>query len=719
MSIDLASGMKRFMAPWALLAGMCGSVANAQPLEDVTLEFQDQGVVATISLSGPVQYLSHTPQSHGKTLEIFYNRVQGASGEKWADNEERNSPASRLIPGFKVITRDQQTKPKLVVEFTREAEYSVAPGKDGRSLLITIRPDKQQQVSDGPLPLLPTVGPEAKPVAGATLSAAEAAVLDINKQGRALMLQGRDALAAKDNEAAVNAFNKLLLLPPNDYTRDAQEWIGVARERLGQDDKAKVEYDLYLRLFPDGAGAARVAQRMAGLSLGGSGSLTSTEVKKKQEASLMTFGSISSRYYYGKSKIDSTFTFNGATTTDSISMTDQSMLITSIDASERYRSEDYDARLVFRDVNTRNLLAGQPSQNRVSAAYGEFKDRNRNYLLRLGRQSPTGGGVQGRFDGLAGYYGEAEDLRVNAAAGSLADYSVGGVKPRFFGASVDSGAVSLYGINQTVEGIQDRRAVGAEFRYFNDKDSVFGLLDYDTYFKAVNAAQVMGTTEVSSYKLNMLIDHRKTPSLSIRNALNGAGTSSVNALLQAMSASSLRDLALARTAISNMGQIGVMMPFRTNWQVGGDFRISNTTGLTASGTTALEGILAATPGRGTEKGLTGQIIGSNIYTVGDIWSGSVTVNTGSSANGNTLYFYNHTQFKNGWMMDTSLQLSSFKDQFGGKTTRKSPLLRGSYQFRQQFYFDVDGGIELLDYSGAQSTTKTTRYFYSAGLRWDF
>ncbi|MBI4808454.1 MAG: hypothetical protein HY799_05880 [Nitrosomonadales bacterium] len=720
MSIDLASGMKRFIAPWALLAGMCSSVADAQPLDDVTLEFQDQGVVATIRLTGPVQYVSHLPQSHGKTLEIFYNRVPGANAnEKWADNEVRNSPTSRLIPGFTVTTRDQQSKPKLVIEFSREAEYSVAAGKDNRSLLITIRPDKQQPVSDGPLPLLPIVGPEAKPVAGAALSAAETAALDMNKQGRALMVQGRDALAAKDNEAAVDAFNKLLLLPPNDYTQDAQEWIGVARERAGQDDKAKVEYDLYLRLFPQGAGAARVAQRMAGLSLGGASKLMSTDTKKKQEASLMGFGSISSRYYYGKSKIDSTFTFNGATTTDSISMTDQSMLITSVDASERYRSEDYDARLVFRDVNTRNLLADQPSLNRVSAAYGEFKDRNRNYLLRLGRQSPMGGGVQGRFDGLAGYYGEAEDLRVNAVAGALSDYSQGGVKPKFYGASVDSGMFSVYGINQTVEGTLDRRALGTEFRYFEDKNSVFGLLDYDTYFKAVNAAQVMATSELADYKLSMMIDHRKAPSLSIRNALNGSSTSSIDALLQTMSASSLRDLARSRTAISNMGQIGVMMPFRTNWQVGGDFRISNTTGLPASGTTALEGILAATPGRGTEKGVTGQVIGSNIYTVGDVWSGSVTVNTGSAANGNTFYFYNHTQYKNGWMLDASLQLSSYKDQFGGKTTRKSPLLRGAYRLGEQFYIDVDGGIELINYSGAQSTTKTTRYFYSAGLRWDF
>src|ERR1017187_3192327 len=73
-------------------------VANAQPLDDVNLEFQSQGVVATIRLTGPVQYQSHFPESHGKTLEIYYDRVKDAtSNETWVDNETRKSPPSRLI----------------------------------------------------------------------------------------------------------------------------------------------------------------------------------------------------------------------------------------------------------------------------------------------------------------------------------------------------------------------------------------------------------------------------------------------------------------------------------------------------------------------------------------------------------------------------------------------------------------------------------------------
>ncbi len=750
MSIDLTTRIRCWVAPLALLAGVCCESASAQPLDDVSLEYQSQGVVATIRLTGPVQYLRHFPESHGKTLEIYYDRVKDAtSNEAWLDNEERKSPPSSLIPGFKVTTHDQQTKPRLVIEFSREAEFSVAQGKDSRSLQIIIRPDKHV-ASNEPLPLLPAVKPLVKVAANVTLTPEQTAFAETNSQAHDLMVQGRDALAAKNNEVAVDVFNKLLLLPPNDYTQDGQEWVGEARERAGQDDKAKVEYDLYLRMYPEGPGAARVAQRMVGLSTRGSKPMADVMDKKKQATTLMSFGSVSSRYYFSRSKIDATSIFNGTSTTDSLSMTDQSMLITSVDASERYRTETYDSRLVFRDVKTSNFISGQPSQNRVSSAYGEIKGRTANYLVRAGRQSAMGGGVLGRFDGLAAGFGDAQDLRGNVVAGSLVDYSQGS-KPRFVGASVDRGMFSIYGINQTLEGIQDRRAVGTEFRYFDDKKNAFGLLDYDSYFKAVNAAQFMGMSKgvtglPENATLSLMLDHRKTPSLSIRNALNGATTSTISALQQTMSASSLRQLALDRTALSNMAQVGMTMPWREKWQVGGDFRLTNTTGLPASGQTlvlptdpntglpisgtgtltnqctgvqTVQGCIVSQQGRGLEKSVTGQVIGSGLYKQGDIWSGSLTLSSSSAVNGHSLFFYNHTQVSAVWMMDTTMQLSTYKDQFGGKTTQFMPMLRGSYRFRERFTFDADCGYQNVKYEGPNMVNKTTRLFLSSGLRWDF
>lgn len=715
---------------------MCGLLAlattpfsaTALPLDDVGLEYKTDGIVATIRMTSPVQYLRHFPTKNGNTLEIFYDRGQGVSADEvWADNEVRKSPPSGLIPSFTVTTRDQKTKPKLVIEFSRDADFTVTPGKDNRSFLITIRPDRQQAAPVA-LPLLPAVGAEAVVPAGKVLTPEEVNLFENNKQARALMVQGRDALAAKNNEAAVEAFNKLLLLPPNDYTEAGQEWVGVARQHAGQFDKAKTEYDLYLNLYPQSEGVPRVMQRLAALAgtKEADGIVEATE--KKRETTFMTFGSVSSHYYFGHSTIDSTQTFNNAPETTTLKLTDQNMMITTEDVVGRYVSDDYDGRLVFRGNNTLNFLSSKSNQNRLTAMYGEVKSRKQDYMLRVGRQSAYGGGVMGRFDGVAGSYGDAQQLRVNGVAGALADYSQG-TAPTFFGASADMGDFSFYGINQSVGSVLDRRAVGTEWRYFQDKTTAFAMVDYDANFKALNAAQIMGTQGLPGINLNFLLDHRRTPSLSIRNALNGATTSSVDALIQSTSASSVRQLALDRTATSDMAQVGATMPFMEKFQVGGDVRLSKTTGLPASGrdpatntpvgTPFIEGYQPASASRGTEKSVTGQIIGSGLYMDGDIWSASTTFSTSSAVNGHSIFLYNHTGFQSGWMMDTSLQLYRQTDQFGGVTTRTSPMVRGSYRLKDQWTFDVDGGIESTKNSGAQVTSSTLRFFTSAGVRWDF
>jgi len=692
---------------------MNAGVTLAQPLDEVTLEYQSTGIVATIHMTAPVRYLRHFPLNGGATLEIFYERVPGVVvDEVWKDNEVRQSPPSKLFPAFTVTTRDQQTQPRLVIQFAREAQFSVAPGPDQRSFLLTIKPDR---VAAEPvaLPLLPTVRPlPATPPADANLA-------ENNRQGFALMTDARAALAAKKHDAAIEALNKLLLLPPNDYTEVAQEWVGVARERAGQFDKAKTEYDLYLNLYPQGEGVPRVMQRLAGLGDKESGPGIVEAVEKKQAARWSTFGGITSRYYTSRSKVDSTTIFNNVSDTQSLSLTDQSMLITTEDVSGRYVTDEYDGRLVFRGSQTKNFLDDQSGQNRVSALYGELKGRTRDYLVRMGRQSATGGGVGGRFDGVSGGYGDAQDLRVNGVAGALVDYS-SGTKPVFYGASADSGAYSAYLINQTVESVLDRRAVGTEWRYFQDKRFAYALIDYDTNFNALNAAQLTGTLGLTGMSLNMMLDHRKTPSLSIRTALNGANTSSIGDLQQALSASALRDLALARTATSNMGQVGVTLPLNKKFQVGGDLRLSNTSGMEASGTlNSPEGFVAAIPSRGTEKIVSGQVIGSGLYKAGDIWSLSGSVGSSGTVNSTSLYFYNHTTLDKGWTLDSSLQLYRQTDQFNAVTTRFSPMVRGEYALNEQLTFDVDGGIESTKNDGAQVSTKTLRIFASAGLRWYF
>jgi hypothetical protein len=613
-----------------------------------------------------------------------------------------------------VTTRDQATQPKLLVEFSNEVDFSVTPGGDNRTFVITIKPGKAEvPAATMTLPLLPNVQPPVADKTGATTA-------ENNQQGYTLMLAGRDALSAKNYPAAIEAFNKLLLLPPNQYSQDAQEWVGVSRERAGEISKAKAEYELYLKLFTTGPGVQAVKQRLAGLASPAATTQMGAPTKKIEPRSFVQ-GGISSRYYFGQSNLDTTYQFNGTTTNSNYAFKDQSSLISTADATGRYVSEEYDNRIVFRDVNTKNFLPGQTDRNRLNSAYVEMKNRTADYSARLGRQSSSGGGVMGRFDGVTAGYGSAQDLRVNAVAGQLVDFT-SYTQPIFYGLSVDSGPVSVYLLNQTIEGILDRRALGGEYRYFEGGKTAYAAVDYDIYFNVLNAATLNGTlgVDATGTSFNFIADYRKSPSVSTRNALNGASTTSVADLLATMSEAQLKQLAIDRTASSAFSQFGVTQKLNPTWQLGGDIKLAQTSGLPASGTTTLQGIMPATTDTGLEKTITAQLIGSNLYSEADITSiGASYITSSYVQSAQTMFIYNRTSWDRELYFDTSWNYYKQTDTAGGVMTRNMPMMRVTYQVAQTLSLDADAGAELTDSSGSFQTQKNTRLFGSVGFRWDF
>lgn len=692
-------------------------VSFAQPLEDITMQDVGNQVVVSINLSGPVHYLRNTSAQNGQLLEIFYERLSGdSSTEPWLDNETLKSPATSLIPAFTVTTRGQAMQPKLVLAFSRPVEYSVSPGKDSRSFLLIFNVDRGHANPDVPLPKLPEVKPLSAPVAGAEQAQ------EVNQQAVDLMASARKEMAASNNTVAVEVLNKLLLLPPNDYTQDAQEWVGVARERAGQPDMARVEYELYLKMYSTGPGLARVRTRLAKVSGKTAKASVTTErgTVKPIVSQRITYGSVSMHYYNGVTKINSAAPFNNTIDQTSLTLTDQSALLTTVDAAERFISEDYDNRLLFRDTHYQNFIENRPSKNRVSAAYVELKNRKEDYSGRFGRQSSGGAGVMGRFDGAVVGYGFSPGVRVNAAAGQMADVGLGAA-PVFYGASVNTETLTLYAINQTVDGITDRRAVGSEFRYFKPERTVFAMLDYDTIYSTVNIAMLQGTLSVGSERpYNFLLDHRKAPYIGTKNALNGAGTTALGDLLMIMTEAQLQQLAKDRTATSNLAQIGMTQQLSQKWQLGADIRVSNFSSMPATGTTTLEGVLPAVPESGNNWALTPQLIGSNLYSMQDITVISLSLTKGEVTSGESLFVYSRAVLATKWTLDASMQLYKMNFQTNNaEMTRIMPMLRVSYQMKERLALDAEAGMEFSHMSDANQTIDTQRRFVSFGFRWDF
>ncbi len=83
---------------------------------------------------------------------------------------------------------------------------------------------------------------------------------------RQMLRDARVALEKHEYPQAVDLLTTLLRQPEYPARADAQELLGLVRERGGQLAQAKAEYEDYLRRYPDRPGAVRVRGRLQALA---------------------------------------------------------------------------------------------------------------------------------------------------------------------------------------------------------------------------------------------------------------------------------------------------------------------------------------------------------------------------------------------------------------------------------------------------------------------
>jgi tetratricopeptide (TPR) repeat protein len=550
---------------------------------------------------------------------------------------------------------------------------------------------------------------------------------DVDSQASNLLEQSRAALTRGDNTSAIQLLTKLLQLPPNRHSQDAQELIGLAHERNGEIAKAKREYALCLELYPDWSGAERVRQRLAELETALKAQAL-TAPKKKEVSVSTAYGSFSQYYYRGNSRVDTTETpiVGPPEPLPTLTSLDQSALISNLDLTGRFRSGDYDNRVVIRDSYALNFLPNTENENRLYAAYAEVRNKLYDYSGRLGRQPGNSGGVLGRFDGVSLGYSISPKWRVNVVAGEPVEFNPINSDKQFWGTSLDLGTFaehwngSTYYINQTVDGIIDRQAVGAELRYFDPRSSLLSLVDYDVSYGVLNIALLQGTYQLGSKtSLNMLIDHRLAPVMQTSNALiNEANTSISSFLQQGMTEEQLRAQAEARTPTSDLIMIGATHNFNATWQLGGDIKRYNISGTPANGTPPATSI-AAQLGTGDVYIYTLQGIATGLLTKRDVTVLSLSYLTSDTYDGESIAINNRTLLQDKWTLDLSLRYYQQKDNLGTDLTRLTPIMRVGYRWRDQITFEFEAGMEKGQTTSSTQTEDSTLNFYMIGYRWDF
>jgi hypothetical protein len=428
------------------------------------------------------------------------------------------------------------------------------------------------------------------------------------------LADARAAMQSHEYDAAIKLYTKLLEYPENATRPQAQEFLGLARERKGQLAQAKKEYEEYLRRYPEGADADAVQQRLAalvtldGATRPGKGSLDAPRWQVD--------GAIAQEYRHDINDV----TANGVTANG----VGQTALDSEADLQVRHRGDRYDFKSRLFAGYVRDMLSGTgaaPNIVRLPQAFVEVDDHQSDWVARLGRQSQTAGGVYGSYDGAFFGWQWKPGLKISAAAGAtLQSYDASVKHDRTFAdLSVEWMGV-LPGLDltgflfqQQAGGVLDARQVGLESRYYRDGRSLITQVNYDLSFRVLNSVTALGSfTLPDRWVLTGVFDHRHAPYLGMYNALIGQPTTSLAQLVNVTGEDGVRQLALDRTAIADLGTIGLQHPLTEQLQWGLDLSFSRIGGTVASGG------VAATPASGSAVGLSTQLLGGGWLTDGDV-----------------------------------------------------------------------------------------------------
>ena len=503
----------------------------------------------------------------------------------------------------------------------------------------------------------------------------------------------RDARAAMEKHQypeAVDLLSRLLRQPEYPARAEAQELMGLVRERAGQLAQAKAEYQAYLQRYPDGPGAGRVRGRLQALAAASIAPKSTGEFGAAQDNRWTMVGSGALTYQYAKDQTASAGTTTGSTSANA-ALIYGDLLVR--DRGERY---DFTARV---DAGyTQNLVTTfGGSQDRTTAAYLELTDRNWGLTGRVGRQSLASLGVIGLFDGVFVGYQVSPMFSVSAAAGlpAYTSYSAFSTQQKFGTVTAEYGpfrqawVFDAYLFDQIAAGETDRRSIGLQTRYTVPGRTAVILADYDIAFHELNSATLIGNLKVGQlWILGFDADYRRSPLLELSNALIGQNAPDLYALRNEFTPSQIKQLALDRTSTSDTFVVSASRPLGERWQFMVDLAA-----LQLSGTPASGGVVA-TQTTGLDKNIAVQVSGSSLMQASDLHIFGVRFDDSPTSRSTTLSWDARFALPGAWRFGPRFSVEQLNDaMLGGKQMLYLPEVRGDWTSRRAV-FELIAGYQL-------------------------
>ena len=723
-----------------IFAGFAAA-ANAQFVEEVEVRQEGANAVIEVKFVTPVLYSKSISARASDIVQSFYTVLPTRDPISDITSERRIAGAGE-IPAI-VITDELDNSPsqlnstrRLVIRFGAPVRFRVRAGRDNRSIEFVLDGlgASAKLISTG-VPALTLATQLNVPSGTQDMSTAPAAP-EVEASATALMTAAQSAFDGGNYGLATETLNQLLNLPPNGSSRRAQELAGLSRLNAGDPVRAGSEFDLFLKLYPVGPDSDRVRQLAASVT-----SVQASTAKQKAavDATSTTSGSVSMFYYGGKSDVrsqefkDSVLGGLPILQSDTtLSAIDQRQLQTNVDLNWRFRDAEKDMRFVFRDNYSADMIRDS-GKERLSALYFDYRSLLNGTSFRVGRQSPNGGGVLYRFDGLQASYVFKPKWKLNAVVGTPSDPLLD-TRRTFYGLSVDAEALtkelsgSAFLVEQVIDGVTDRRGVGADLRYFSGGLSASAQIDYDLVIKGVNVAALQATWQVTEATvINAMFDRRTVPTLSLGNALFFenpvllAPAQRVQDLLGVTPIEILREQVKGITPYQTQAHIGGTTTVAKNWQVGADMSLTNVDEIQPVADLLPNG----QPSTGNLWSVGGQLIGTNLYSARDTHVFNLSLLGGPTYHGTLLSYNNLSGLTEKWQMEPSLKYYTQSDSAGASSDVWTAGVRLVYRVRQQVSLETELTYERSNAVGAAtstgpgSTTSSNRMNYFIGARYEF
>lgn len=730
--------MKKFIIlSCGLLCGALLGGAQAAPsevLSEVALIKKDGMDAVRLDFAIPVQYVSHTPAKRGSqlTINIRFGRNDVPDTSELPLMQSLYAPEGG--PLTEVIFETIGGEPRLQLIFKKAVNFSVSQTRSVTSLLVLLPDKKSRAKKETPKPATKQATKQANLVIDK-----DAPDTETDLEAIKMMDEGRKALRASKYKSAIQTFTAVLSLPPNKFSQPALELLGVARERNNQAAQAKAVYEQYLEQYKDiegaGEGVVRVRQRLA--------ELLAAQLKPKKK---LKEGPRAKRE--GNKKVISTFRGSFSqfvdyadTVSDSIDEVRYQSIDSQLSLDWRIRSKDWEVYNHYFGRLDYDTLEEDSEDVETISAYSRIKNRAVGIYSTLGRQRSSTAGVLGRFDGIYLGYDITPKIRLNGVAGYPVDTLNKGTiqthKP-MSGVGVDLSNivkgldVGPYYIEQQVDGITDREAVGAEVRYFQPKYNMYSRLDYDLAFSDINMFFLLGQYMLSKpTSVTLTFDHRANPLLETSNALISLDEEiSIKDLLEgspsarAYSASELQDIAKDRTGSYSILTLQLSHAFNARQQMTTDISRSQhnvkIVNFSVNDPTVEEVLdTRATETETVEYDISAQLVSSEVFTSKDMAINLLRYTLAETFDEITYRLAYRIPYQKSFTTEPRLWFRYRNNDSGEKLTRALAGLRLNYRSTQKLRLYLELNYKIWDYAGETNQEDFSSTYGHLGYFWLF